>query len=291
MTSLRISSLFPRTPDGYIAFGLGAAACLASGILLLILIFVFGEAWPALRTIGVVRFLSDGAWYPTDGAFGLVPMLAASFALAAGALTIAAPVGVAVAIFRLHYAPGWMKAPYRGLVLLLAGTPSVVLGLWGLMVLVPLIARIEPPGASLIAGILVLALMIVPTVAIASEAALESVPRSCWSAANALGLGREAALLNVVLPAAREGIAGGILLAGARALGETMVVLMITGNIVQMPDGLFTPVRALTSNIALEMAYATGDHRASLFVSGLALTLLVFLLSFAAGTGRRLRHA
>lgn len=283
--------MFPRTADARATFALGAVAVSVCGLLLLIAGFILGEAWPALWKIGVVRFLSDAAWYPTDDAFGLAPMLASSFALAAGALTIAAPIGVAAAIFRLYYAPEWLKTPYRWIVLLLAGTPSVVLGLWGLVVLVPLIASWEPPGASLIAGVLVLALMVVPTVVIMSEAAIESVPRTYWAGADALGLGREATLLHVVLPAAREGLAAGVLLAGVRALGETMAVLMVTGNVVQMPNGLFAPVRALTSNIALEMAYATGDHRASLFVSGLALTVLVLLLSLAAGAGKKSRHA
>jgi len=282
MTLFWGNSLFLRTPDSRFAFGLGIGAVCVSSILLLIFLFVTGEALPALKNVGLRRFLFDDAWYPTDESFGLVPMLVSSFVLSVCAILLAGPVGVAAAVYRLYYAPSWIRKPYRWLVLLLAGMPSVVLGLWGLVVLVPLIARIEPPGTSLIAGILVVSLMVAPTVTIMSESALEGVARSSWSGAAALGLSRESTLWNVVLPAARGGIAAGILLAAARAIGETMAVLMVTGNIVQMPDGPFSAVRVLTSNIALEMAYATGDHRAALFISGLALTILVLLLSLTA---------
>lgn len=274
--------MFLRSPDSRFAFGIGIGAACASSILLLIFLFMAGEALPALKNVGVQSFLFDDAWYPTDGSFGVGPMLVSSLVLAVGAILVAGPVGVAAAVYRLYYAPSWIRQPYRWLVLLLAGMPSVVLGLWGLVVLVPLIARIEPPGTSLIAGILVVSLMVVPTVTIMSESALEGVTRSSWFGAAALGFSREATLWHLILPAARGGIAAGILLAAARAIGETMVVLMVTGNIVQMPEGPFTSVRVLTSNIALEMAYATGDHRAALFVSGLVLTILVLLLSLAA---------
>jgi phosphate transport system permease protein len=148
---------------------------------------------------------------------------------------------------------------------------------------VPLIARVEPPGASLLAAMLILALMILPTVALTADAALESVQQSYWRGAAALGMSREATILGVALPAARGGIFAGLLLAAARALGETMAVLMVSGNVVQIPASLFDPVRTLTANIGLEMAYALGDHRAALFVTGLMLTMLVLGLAALAG--------
>ena len=157
--------------------------------------------------------------------------------------------------------------------------------------LVPLIARIEPPGASLLAAILVLTLMILPTVALTSTSALEAVPDSLMRGAAALGMTRRGQILGIAVPAARVGIIGGILLALARALGETMAVLMVAGNIVQMPYSIFEPVRVLTANIALEMGYATGTHRAGLFASGLVLTVLVLLIaSIAARVAGRARH-
>jgi phosphate transport system permease protein len=171
---------------------------------------------------------------------------------------------------------------YRWIIVLLAGTPSVVLGLWGLTTIVPLILWLAPPGTSLITGSLILSLMIMPTVALTTEAALAALPQSHLAGAAALGLSREATILNVILPSARASIFAGSILALARALGETMVVLMVSGNVVQVPTSLFDPVRTLTANIALEMAYATGDHRSSLFVSGFALAGLVLILAIAA---------
>jgi ABC-type molybdate transport system permease subunit len=161
---------------------------------------------------------------------------------------------------------------------LLAGIPSVVFGLWGLTVLVPLIGQWQPPGASLLAAVLILAMMTLPTVALTSRAALAATPPSLYQGAAMLGMSRHRILLGVLVPAARRGILGGVLLAIARALGETMAVLMVAGNVVQTPTSLFDPIRVLTANIALEMAYAVDQHRSSLFVSGLLLMAMVHTL-------------
>lgn len=275
----------PSARDNTLLWVLAGSAVIASGLLVLILVFLAKEAWPVLHSVGATRFLLDDGWHPTERAFGLTPMLAASAAMSVLAILIAAPVGVASALFCRCYAPPAFGRIYRWAIILLAGIPSVVLGLWGLTVIVPLIIRIAPPGASLLAGSLILALMIMPTVALTTEAALAALPKAYWEGAAALGLSREATILGVALPAARTSIFAGILLATARALGETMAVLMVSGNVVQVPKSLFEPVRTLTANIALEMAYATGDHRASLFVSGLLLTLLVLALAAAARRG------
>ena len=292
MISSKRSSLSPSARDARLGGGLGAAAMAASGLLALIVLFLAREAWPALHRIGLARFFLDPAWHPAEGLYGLSPMLAASLAASAGALLLAAPLGVASALFCRFYAPPSIARLYRWAIILLAGIPSVALGFWGLTVIVPLIARFEPPGASLLAAILILTLMIVPTIALTTEAALAAIPGAYWRGAAALGLSREGAIRNVALPAARGGIAAGVLLAAARALGETMAVVMVSGNVVQTPTSLFDPVRTLTANIALEMAYATGDHRASLFVSGLALTALVLALAALAGRlGGGRRHA
>lgn len=282
----------PSARDARLIWLLSASAVIASGLLLLILLFLAKEAWPVLSHIGPAKFLLDDGWHPTEGTFGLVPMLAASLAMSALAIVLAAPLGVASALFCRFYAPPLIGRIYRWAIILLAGIPSVVLGLWGLTVIVPLIIWLSPPGTSLLAGSLILTLMIVPTVALTTEAALAAVPQSYWSGAAALGLSREGTILGIALPATRASIFAGILLATARALGETMAVLMVSGNVVQVPKSLFDPVRTLTANIALEMAYATGDHRASLFVSGLVLTLLVLALAAAARhTGGQVVHA
>jgi phosphate transport system permease protein len=267
-------------------------ASVATGLLILILLFLAREAWPVIGRIGITRFLSDNGWYPSEQSYGLGPMLVGSLMISAGAVLVAAPLAIASAVFCRFYAPAPLARIYRWAAILLAGMPSVVLGLWGLTAVVPLITLLEPPGASLLAGIIVLALMILPTIALTAEGALASLPPSYWNGAAALGLTREGTLLHVALPAARGSISAGILLAAGRALGETMAVLMVSGNVVQIPASLFDPVRTLTSNIALEIAYATGDHRAALFVSGLLVAALVGLLAATAtALGKDRAHA
>ena len=282
----------PSVRDARLAQLAGVGALVAGVILALVVVFLIREAWPAAVRIGFAHFFFDGAWHPSEGDFGLTPMLSASLLLTAGAVMIATPLGVGSALFCRFYATPEVARVYRWTVVLLAGIPSVVLGLWGLTVIVPLIGFWHPPGASLLAGIVVLSLMIMPTVALTAEAAIAVVPPAYLAGAAALGLSREATIIGVVLPAARGSIGAGVLLATARALGETMAVLMVSGNVVQVPASLFDSVRALTANIALEMAYATGDHRGALFVCGLLLTSLVLMLAVGASRlAGSVRHA
>lgn len=261
------------------------AALASAGVVVLIALFVLRESWPALRQVGG-GFLTDPSWHPAadleSGTFGLWPMVAATLAAALGALALAAPLAVLSAVFCRVYAPPWLGIIYRRLVELLAGVPSVVYGFWGLVVLVPLIRRLEPPGASLLAGILILALMILPTIALIVDAAFGAVLEQHLPAAAALGLSRSGLVFGVLMPGARSGLATGVMLGAGRAVGETMAVLMVCGNVVQMPTSVFDPVRTLTANIALEMAYALDVHRSALFVSGLVLLAVVSLLVLAA---------
>lgn len=267
--------------DHIVGTGLGLTGAIATTLVLTITLFLARESWSVVQSIGLWRFVTDTSWNPTERMFGLAPMLLASVLTAGGAVVIAAPLGIGSAVFSRYYVGKHVARVQRAIVTLMAGIPSVVYGLWGLVTLVPLIGKIAPPGASLIAAVLVLALMILPTIALTADAALASVPTSLDQGAAALGLSREATILHVQIPAARTGIIAGILLSLGRALGETMAVLMVAGNVVQVPASLFDPVRTLTANVALEMAYAVGDHRGSLFVSGLALTLLVGGLAVA----------
>lgn len=258
------------------------AAAAATVVLALILASLAIESVAAIRHIRPGRFLGDPSWNPLEGRFLLLPMIQGTVLVAAGAVLLATPLGLATAIFCRELAPPGVARPLRQVVELLAGIPSVVYGLWGLVVLVPLVARIRAPGASALAGILVLAIMILPTVALTADAALAAVPREVREAAAALGLSRSTTILRVLLPAARGGIATGVLLQVGRALGETMAVLMVCGNVARAPGSLLDPVRTLTANIALEMAYAMGDHRSALFVGGLALAAMVTALVLVA---------
>lgn len=280
--------------DAVLKRALGISAAVSALVLLLIVSFVALEAMPAMTELGPVRLLGDAGWYPAAtahaGHFNLAPMLAGSLIVATGALLVAAPVGVLSALFAHGGAPPWLRTPWRSLLELLAGIPSVVYGLWGLVVLVPIIQGWHPPGASVLAGILVLALMIMPTVALFADAALRQVPATLTASASALGMRRWSIAIRIMLPAARRGIGAGVTLALGRALGETLAMVMVCGNIVQVPASLFDPVRTLTANIALEMAYAQGAQRSALFASGLALLGLVILISGLARRVDGVRH-
>lgn len=270
------------------------AVRLSGTVVVGIVLFVLWQAWPALQAVGPLRFVTDAGWHPLaqPGQFNLLPMLTASIAVTAGAMLLAGSLGLLTAIFMTDYAPPALARLLRGVVELLAGVPSVVYGLWGLVTLVPLLAAWQPPGASLLAGILVLALMILPTMTLASHAAICGVAAEHRLTAAALGFSCAGSLWGVLLPAARGGLCGALLLATARALGETMAMLMVTGNVVRTPDSLFAPVRTLTANIALELAYAMDWHRAALFVGGLLLTALVLaLVRMARGLGCAWHHA
>jgi phosphate transport system permease protein len=282
--------------DVLLVWALRAVALLASAIVVLVAAFLLIESLPALRAIGIRRFLFDPSWHPAggvaQGSFNLTPMLAGTLAATAGAVLIAAPLGLVSALFCRFYAPAPVATVYRRLIELLAGIPSVVYGFWGLVVLAPLIRLWQPPGQSLLAGVLILALMILPTMALLSEAGLRAVPRPYLQGAAALGLSRWAMIHGVAIPAARGAIVTAALLATGRAIGETMAVLMVAGNVVQMPRGAFDPVRVLTANIALELGYALDHHRSALFVTGLLLlTLLVVLVALADYVSRGYLHA
>lgn len=249
---------------------------LGSGaILLLIVGFLVWETLPILHSVSLDQFWRDPGWHPSEQSYNLTPMIMGTLGVTIGAVLVGTPLGLLSAVFCQYYAPSGLAQIYRRLIELLTGIPSVVYGLWGLVVLVPLIAKVQPPGSSLLAGILILALMILPTIALVTDASLASLPPSYWRGSVALGLGTWATVQGVCLPAIRSGVLTAVMLATARALGETMAVLMVCGNVVQVPDSIFAPVRTLTANIALEMAYALDLHRSALFASGLVLMLVV----------------
>jgi len=244
----------------------------------MIAMFLVIESLPALGHVGLVRFFTDLSWHPAEGLYNLTPMLWGTLCAMAGSVLVATPLGVLSAVFCHYYAPPVLVRPYRRIIELLAGIPSVVYGFWGLVVLVPLLGKIQPPGPSLLAGIVILTIMILPTIALMADASLANIPREYLRGAAALGLSRWATVRGVVFPAAKSGLFTGVILETGRAIGETMAILMVCGNVVQTPTSLFDPIRTLTANIALEMAYALGDHRSALFVSGLVLMLLIVAL-------------
>lgn len=271
-----------RRGDLMLVWLLRAVAVVTGAIVVLIVGFLAIEAVPFIAKIGILRFFTDASWNPTAELYNMTPMLAGTLLVSAGAMALAMLFGMLAAVFCRFYAPPVVATLFRRITELLAGVPSVVYGFWGLVVIVPNLNALHPPGASLLAGILVLTVMIVPTIAMTADAAFSAVPRALTDGARALGLGNWGILRLAILPAARSGLLTGVILQTGRALGETMAVLMVCGNIVQVPGSLFDPVRTLTANIALEMAYAMDDHRSALFVSGLLLMVVVAALVVAA---------
>lgn len=274
-------SLFRFGNDRILLWALRIAAMLSGVLLLLIVVFLVSESIPALRSLGLERFFQDGSWHPADSTsptFDLRPAILGTLLTSLGAVVFAVPVGVFSAVFSRFYAPPFLGVVFRRIVELLAGIPSVVYGLWGLMVLVPLIAEVQLPGTSLLAGMLILAVMILPTIVLLVDAAFQNVPSEYFQAAAAVGLSRGRTLMGIVFPITWPAMLTASLLSLARALGETMAVLMVCGNVPQIPKSVFDPVRTLTANMALEMGYALGMHRGALFVSGLLLTVLVLAL-------------
>jgi phosphate transport system permease protein len=261
---------------------LRGCALVTGTVVLLIALFLFLESIPALRSVGIARFVTDASWHPasgsTDSEFNLLPMIIATVLATTGAIVVATPLGIGSAVFSHFYAPRVLGQAYGKVIELLAGIPSVVYGMWGLVVLVPIVAGWQPPGASLLSAIVVLTIMIVPTIALVSGATFDNLPREYLESAAALGLSRWGTVWGIVLPASRSGLFTAVLLGAGRAIGETMAVLMVAGNVVRSPTSIFHPVRTLTANIALEMAYAMGYHRAALFVCGLILMLMVVAL-------------
>jgi len=275
---LRRLKVASRQGDRLLLWTLRGVGAIAGAILLLIAIFLVLEALPVLRDVGIARFFTDPSWNPAEGRYNLTPMLWGTLFVTAGSVLVATPVGIGSALFCQYYAPRGISQWYRRLIELLAGIPSVVYGFWGLVVLVPLINRLHPPGTSLLAGIAILTLMILPTIALVADASFAAIPSEYLRGATALGLSRWGTIVNVVFPAARSGLLAGVVLETGRAIGETMAVLMVCGNVVQTPHSIFDPVRTLTANIALEMAYALGNHRSALFVSGLVLLGAIVVL-------------
>lgn len=277
------NSLSSHCPtDAVLVWCLRGVAGLASCVVLAIGVFLILEAMPALRAVGLGRFVTDRSWHPTEGLFRLTPILVGTLCTTLGAGLLATPIGLLSAIFCHCYAPRPLAYCYRRLIEVLAGLPSVVYGLWGLEVLVPIVGQIHPPGQSLLAAILILTLMSLPTVTLVADTSLASVPRPYLDGAAALALSRWTTVRHIALPAAKPGLYAGLLLSMGRVTGETLAVMMVCGNVVQMPTSVFDPIRTLTTNMALEMAYAMGSHRSALFVTGLVGLVTSIILVVAA---------
>lgn len=252
-------------------------------ILGLIIVFIFKEGLPAFNQIGLWQFLAGTRWSPGKGIMGILPMIAGSFLVTAGALLTGLPLGLGCALYLSEFAAKKTAAWLKPVIELLAGIPSVVFGFIGLTLIVPFIRLFfGGPGFSVLASALVLGIMILPTMVSISYDALRAVPPAYREGMLALGATEWQAVKMVVLPAARPGITAAAILAMGRAVGETMAVIMVAGNSSIIPTSLLDPVRTMTSNIALEMGYATGLHRQALFATGVVLFVVISILNLTA---------
>ncbi len=254
----------------------------------LILIFLLREGLPALGEVPLSALLST-RWYPIEDYYGLWPLIAGTLLVTAGATLIAVPLGLATAVFIAEIAPRWAREILKPLVEVLAGLPSVVLGFLGMLVLAPAVrtALNLPTGLSAITGSLLLAAMALPTLVSVAEDALDSVPQSYRHAALALGATQWQTIWRVTVPAARSGVLTGVMLGIGRAIGETMTVMMVTGNAAQLPlslGALFEPVRTMTATIAAEMGEVAqgSSHYHVLFTVGLILFLFSWVINLIA---------
>lgn len=254
---------------------------------LFISIYLIVSGLPAIREIGLVDFLFGTEWASTaaEPKFGILPFILTSIYGTAGAIVLGVPVGFMTAVFLAKVAPPRLASLVRPAVDLLAGIPSVVYGLIGMMVLVPAVrvAFHLPDGASLFCAILVLAVMILPSIISVSETALKAVPKEYEEASLALGATHIETVFRVSVPAASSGIAASIVLGIGRAIGEAMAVIMVAGNVANMP-GLFQSVRFLTTTVSSEMAYASGLQRQALFSIALVLFLFIMLINIVLNT-------
>ena len=256
----------------------------AVGFVLLITVYLIISGIPAIRQIGLFDFLFGTKWASTntEPEFGILPFILTSVYGTAGAILLGVPVGFLTAVYLSKAAPPKVKSIMETAVSLLAGIPSVVYGLVGMMVLVPLIRKVfhVPDGASLLAAIIVLAIMILPSIIKVSITALDAVPSEYEDASLALGATPIETYFRVSVPAAKSGIAAAVVLGVGRAIGEAMAVMMVAGNVANMPS-LFQSVRFLTTAVASEMSYSSGLQRQALFSIALVLFLFIMLINAA----------
>jgi len=258
--------------------------------LFLIFIFILFEGLPLFHKVGLKNIILGFKWAPTKGFFGIFPMIVSSFLVTFGALVIGAPMGLSCAIYLSEYSGKRLKMFLKPALELLAGIPSVVYGFLGVIYIVPIIRDyIGGSGFSLLATSIILGIMILPTVISISFDALMSVPKTYREGSFAMGATKWQTIYKVIIPAAKSGILASFILGMGRAIGETMAVIMIAGNALRIPSGILDPLRTLTGNIALELAYATGDHRLGLFSTGVVLLVIIMILNYIANFGIKRR--
>ena len=257
------------------------AACASVLAVALICVFLFANGIPAMKEIGFLQFLSGERWRPSNDIYGIFPMIVGSIYVTAGAILFGVPIGILTSIFMAKYCPKKIYPVLKGATELLAGIPSVVYGFFGLVVLVPFIREHfkNSNGQSILCASILLGIMILPTIIGASEPTIRAVEQSYYEGALALGATHERSVFTVVVPAAKSGILAAVILGVGRALGETMAVMMVVGNQPRVPNSILQGVRTLTTNIVMEMGYATDLHREALIATGVVLFAFILIIN------------
>ncbi|MDG8009025.1 phosphate ABC transporter permease subunit PstC [Streptococcus pneumoniae] len=252
------------------------SATVAVVAILLICFFIFSNGLPFIANYGFARFLLGSDWSPTNipASYGILPMIVGSLLITLGAIVIGVPTGILTSVFMVYYCPKPVYSFLKSAINLMAAIPSIVYGFFGLQLLVPWIRTFLGNGMSVLTASLLLGIMILPTIISLSESAIRTVPKTYYSGSLALGASHERSIFSVILPAARSGILG-----IGRAVGETMAVILVAGNQPIIPSGLFSGTRTLTTNIVLEMAYASGQHREALIATSAVLFFLILLIN------------
>ncbi|MBA2795343.1 phosphate ABC transporter permease subunit PstC [Streptococcus porcinus] len=262
-----------------ILFFLSAATAVIA--ILLICVFIFINGLPFIGKYGISNFLFGKDWSPsnTPASFGILPMVLESFLITIGAIIIGVPTGILTSVFMVYYCPKQLYAFLKSAVNLMAAIPSIVYGFFGLQLLVPWIRTFAGNGMSVLTASILLGIMILPTIISLSESAIRTVPATYYSGSLALGASHERTIFRVILPAAKSGILSAIILGIGRAIGETMAVILVAGNQPIIPSGIFEGTRTMTTNIVLEMAYASGQHREALIATSAVLFIFILLIN------------
>jgi phosphate transport system permease protein len=250
--------------------------------LLLITVFILFQGVPIIREAGLRNFFGM-EWAPSEDLFGITPMIIGTITVTLGAAVIGVPLGICCSIFLSEFAPKKIGLLFRPAIQLLAGIPSVVYGFWGLLFIVPYVRQyLGGPGLGILSGSVILGIMILPTIISITEVSILALPRQYKEGALALGMTHWQAIWSVILPSAKSGIVAAVILGIGRAVGETMALIMVVGNAVAVPTSILDPVRTLTTNIGIEMGYASGPHQQALFATGIVLFVIIMTLNATA---------
>lgn len=257
----------------------GLSALTSTLALALISFFLLINGVPAIQKVGFIKMITGTVWQPGNNHFGIFPMLVGSLYVTVGALLIGAPSGVLGAIYLAFFCPKKIYPVLKQMINLMAGIPSIVYGFFGLVVLVPLFQPFNGSGKGVMTASILLGIMILPTIINISEDALRAVPDVYYEGSVALGASHERTVFRIMVPAAKSGIVAALILGLGRAIGETMAVMMVAGNQAIVPTGIFSGVRTLTTNIVMEMGYATDLHREMLIATAVVLFIIILIVN------------